>query len=300
MWGTITKTFREFVDDECPRLAASLAYYTFFALPALLVVIVSIGGFVVNNREGVEDRLRAHFEETIGQEGAAELTDILKNASDPKRSRAGWIVGSVMLLVGATGALGELQTALNRAWGVEPDPKQGGVRGFVIKRLLSLAFLLGIAVLLIASVVLSGLLAAFSHWIDAHPNAFVSSQTLGWLHTGVSLVIFTILIAAVFRFFPDAEIDWSDVWAGAIVTTLLFWLGQWALSLYLTFSKPTSAYGAAGSLALVLLWMYYSAMILFLGAEFTEVLALRRGKTIVPIRGARLEDSKSSDLIASR
>jgi len=288
MRATISQTFREFLDDECPRLAASLAYYTFFALPALLVVIVQVGT-VIFQRDDIQTRLQAHFEETIGSEGAKQLTDILNYAITHEQRGWGWFIGTGMLLLGSTGALGELQTALNRAWGVEPDPKQGGVRGFIIKRLLSLALLLGIAVLLIASVVLSGLLATFSRWIDDHPNAFVNSHALGWMHTGVSVVIFTVLIAAVFRFFPDAEIDWSDVWAGAVVTTLLFWLGQWGLGLYLSYSKPTSAYGAAGSLALVLLWMYYSAMILFLGAEFTEVLALRRGKTIVPIRGARLE-----------
>jgi membrane protein len=282
----LSQTFREFVEDECPRLAASLAYYTFFSLPALLVAIVYIAGLLVD-RGDVEDRLRSHFEETIGTSGADQMTAILKNASQPKQSLPGWIVGMGMLLLGATGALQELQTALNRAWHVEPDPRQGGVRQFLFKRLLSLILLLGIAILLIASLALSWGLAAFGQWIDAHPSVWLSSQVVGWLHTGLSVAVITLLFAALLRFLPDAHVDWSDVWIGAVVTALLFWLGQWVLRLYLTWSAPTSAYGAAGSLALVLLWIYYSALIFFFGAEFTHVLSQRRGKHTAPARGAR-------------
>ncbi|HMC11929.1 MAG TPA: YihY/virulence factor BrkB family protein, partial [Pirellulaceae bacterium] len=137
----LSQTFREFVEDECPRLAAALAYYTFFSLPALLVAIVYIAGLLVD-RGDVEDRLRSHFEETIGTSGAEQMTAILQNASQPKQSWPGWIIGMGMLLLGATGALQELQTALNRAWHVEPDPNQGGVRQFLFKRLLSLVLLL--------------------------------------------------------------------------------------------------------------------------------------------------------------
>jgi membrane protein len=296
MWGIISQTFREFIKDECPRLSASLAYYTFFSLPALLVVIAYIGGLLVG-QEAIEERLQSHFEETIGPKGAKEITGILKHASQPKHSRRGWIVGGLMLVLGATGALGELQTALNRAWEVEPDPKQGGVRNFLIKRLVSLLFLVCIALLLMFSVAVSIGLKGFSHWIDAHPSALLSSRVIAWLHTFVSLVIVTLLFAVVLRFFPDAKVDWSDVWFGAVVTAGLFWLGQWLLGLYLTWSQPTSAYGAAGSLALVLLWMYYSAMIFFLGAEFTHVIATRRGRHPAPVAGAHrsgMEDSPAA------
>jgi membrane protein len=287
MWGIVSETFREFIKDECPRLSASLAYYMFFSLPALLVAIVFISSLVLHGQEkAIEQGLRSHFEETIGPKGAEQIISILKNASQPKHGRRGLIVGMVMLLVGATGALQELQTALNRAWEVEPDPNQGGVRRFLIKRLISLLFLICIALLLIASVAVSIGLTTFSHWIDAHPSVWLSSRVIGWLHTLVSLVIVTLLFAVVLRFFPDAKVDWSDVWLGAIVTAGLFWLGQWLLGMYLTWSQPTSAYGAAGSLALVLLWMYYSAMIFFLGAEFTHVVATRRGKHAAPVAGA--------------
>ncbi len=300
MWGIVSQTFREFIDDECPRLSASLAYYMFFSLPALLVAIVFISGTVLHGHEkAIEDGLRSHFEETIGSTGAEQMIAILKNASQPQHSRQGWIVGMLMLLLGATGALQELQTALNRAWGVEPDPNQGGVRTFLFKRLISLLFLICIALLLILSVAVSIGLTGFSHWIDAHPSAWLSGRVISWLHTLVSLIIVTLLFAAVLRFFPDAKVDWSDVWLGAVVTATLFWLGQWLLGLYLTWSQPTSAYGAAGSLALVLLWMYYSAMIFFLGAEFTHVVATRRGKQAAPVAGARRPARESSHATSS-
>jgi membrane protein len=286
VWAVLSQTFREFVNDECPRLAAALAYYTFFSLPALLVAIVFAAGLLVD-RGDVEARLRSHFEETIGANGADQLTAILQNASQPQKSWAGWVVGIGMLLLGATGALQELQTALNRAWRVEPDPRRGGFQQFLIKRLVSLALLLAIAILLIASLAVSWALAAFSQWIDSHPSLGLSGQVVGWLHTGVSLAVITLLFAALLRFLPDAQVAWSDVWTGAAATALLFWLGQWALRLYFSLSAPTTAYGAAGSLALVLLWIYYSALIFFLGAEFTHVLAQRRGKHAAPSHGAR-------------
>jgi membrane protein len=285
MWNVLSQTAREFLEDECPRLAAALAYYTFFSLPALLVAIVYIGGLLVD-REAVAERLSSHFQETIGRTGAEQMTAILQNASQPKHSLRGWIVGSVMLVLGATGALQELQTALNRAWSVEPDPNQGGVRSFFVKRLLSLVLLLGIALLLILSLAVNWGLAVFGHWIDSLGAAWFSSHVVSWLHMALSLAVITLLFAALLRFLPDAHVDWSDVWLGAGVTALLFWLGQWLLRLYLTWSQPTSAYGAAGSLALVLLWIYYSSMIFFLGAEFTQVLAKRRGKFVAPLRGA--------------
>lgn len=293
MWAVLSQTFREFVEDECPRLAAALAYYTFFSLPALLVVIVYVGGLLVD-RAAVAERLKSHFEETIGRTGAEQMTAILQNASRPEHSLRGWVVGTAMLVLGATGALQELQTALNRAWGVEPDPKQGGLRTFFMKRMLSLTLLLGIGLLLTASLAVSWGLAAFGHWIDAHPYVWLSSHVIGWLHTLLSLVIITLLFAALLKFLPDAKVDWTDVWLGSVVTALLFWLGQWVIGKYLTWSHPTSAYGAAGSLALVLLWIYYSALIFFFGAEFTHVLAQRRGKFTSPVDGARQAASHAS------
>jgi len=300
MWSIISRTFNEFVEDECPRLAAALAYYTFFSLPALLVAIVYVGGWLVHNDEAVQERLVGHFEETMGREGAEQITSIIQHATNRQYSGIGWLIGTAMLILGATGALTELQTALNRAWSVEPDPSQGGVRQFFSKRMLSLAMLLGIAVLVTASLAISWGLSAFGHWLDSHPEMRIGSNVMGWLHTAVSLAVITVLFATMLKYLPDAQIDWSDVWFGALVTAVLFWLGQSVLGLYFAYAKPTSAYGAAGSLALVLLWMYYSAMIFFLGAEFTQVLASARGKYNPPRRGARYAKGNSRQQAISR
>src|SRR5262245_22526636 len=184
MWGVLVQTLRQFFDDQCPRLAAALAYYMFFALPALLVAIVFLGGLVVG-RESVTQRLQSHFEETIGKAGAQQMTAILQNASQPARSGYAWLVGMGMLLLGATGALLELQTALNRAWRVEPDPDQQWFRGFLLKRMLSLVLLLGIALLLIGSLAVSWGLAAFGQWIDTHTKFALSSQVMAWMNMGL-------------------------------------------------------------------------------------------------------------------
>jgi membrane protein len=286
MWTTLRATWQNFRADECPRLAAALAYYTFFAMPALLVTVVYFAGLVVE-KEAVEGRLREHLVETVGDAGAEQIAAILKNASQPRKSWSAWFIGMAMLLVGASGALAELQTALNRAWGVKPDPNQNAFKDLIKKRLLSVALLVGIALLLISSLVASWALAAFGHWLDAQELNWIPSHTMRILHTGASLAIFTLLFAALLHFLPDADVPWSDVWLGAFVTAVLFWIGQWALSVYLGWSKPTSAYGAAGSLALVLLWIYYSSLIFLLGAEFTQALAELRGKRAAPVPGAR-------------
>jgi len=284
MWSLLSETVAEFLEDECPRLAAALAYYTVFSLPAFLVVVISVTGLVVD-RQAAADRLLGHVSDALGPTTAHTLQTILQQAQQPGRGLWGSIVGLTVLLAGASGVLLELQTALNRAWGVKPDP-HASWRTFLLKRVFSVAMVLGVAFLLLASLVASWLLAEFSQWIDAHAPAGLSSRVVWALNAGLSLTIITLLFAAILKFVPDAQIAWSDVWAGALATSLLFGLGKFALGIYFAWSNPTSAFGAAGSLALLLLWIYYSAMILFLGAEFTQVLARRRGRYVAPEEGA--------------
>ncbi|HZN34681.1 MAG TPA: YihY/virulence factor BrkB family protein [Pirellulaceae bacterium] len=297
MWKTLSETVNEFLQDECPRLAAALAYYAIFSLPALLVVVISIAGLVVN-KQAATDRLIAHVSEAMGPRTAENLQTILDQAHLPGHGLWGSLVGAAVLLVGASGVLLELQTALNRAWGVQPDPKQSGWRAFVLKRVLSLGMLLGVAFLLLTSLVASWLLAEFGQWIDAHAPAGLSSRVIWALNAALSLSIITLLFAAILKFLPDAKIAWSDVWAGALATSVLFVLGKFGLGLYFAWADPTSAFGAAGSLALLLLWIYYSAMILFFGAEFTQVLARQHGKRVVPEAGAAHLPAASSKATA--
>lgn len=277
MWQVFARAGQNFVADECPRLAASLAYYTFFALPALLVTIVFIAGSLLNNAAAVQSQLKQHFEETIGATGAKQLIEILQNASAPTASWHGWLIGMAMLVIGATGALTELQTALNRVFGVSAGAPHGTLLRMLLKRLLSLGLLIAIALLLSASLLVSGALEAFGDWVDFEKLGWLPASTMSTLHAVLSLAIIALLFAAVVKFLPDAKVDWTDVWSGAVLTTALFWAGQWLLCEYLSWSRPTSAYGAAGSLALVLLWIYYSALILFFGVEFTQAKGECRG-----------------------
>jgi len=286
MWRVIQETFTEFWADECPRMAAALAFYTVFALPALLTFTILVAASVVD-REQITSRLNSHLQEAMGPAEAQQLQDLLAQAQQPGRGWWAGLIGVVVLVVSATGALEELQTALNRAWRVAPNPQHSGYKALVWKRLISLALLIGIAGLLLASLVAGWALALFGEWIGLHLPSWLSTQAIWLLNSLISLGMVTVLIAAVFKFMPDVRLAWSDVWLGAAVTAVLFVVGKMALGLYFSTSAPASAYGAAGSLALVLLWIYYSAQVLLLGAEFTNVWARRRGRRVQPEAGAQ-------------
>jgi membrane protein len=289
MWRLLSDTFAAFWKDECPRLAAALAFYTVFSLPALLTFTVLIAATVAS-REAVSARLNSHIQEAMGPVAAQQLQAILAQAQQPGRGLWATLVGVAVLLVGATGAMQELQAALNRAWKVQPDPRKA-YWAFLWKRLLSLAMLLGIAGLLLASLVASWALAEFNVWIAAHLPEGVSTNLVWILNALLSLLLVTVLAAAIFKYMPDARLRWSDVWFGALVTALLFVAGKMALGAYFGLANPASAYGVAGSLALVLLWIYYSAQVLLLGAEFTQVWAQRRGRKVRPEPGAKRAES---------
>lgn len=294
MFRVLRQTASEFVQDECPRLAAALAYYAIFSLPALLALVVAVASFFAEG-EQVSGRLMTFFEDSLGPAGTKQIETILKHAQQPGQGWWGWLVGLAVLVFGATGVLLELQTALNRVWGVKPDEEQGGVRALVLKRVLSLTMVLGIAFLLLVSLVVSWLLSEFGDLLHRYSPDWLSAGAIRTIDVIASLSIIAALFAALLKYLPDARLAWRDVLPGAILTALLFGMGKYALSLYLAYSNVTSAYGAAGSLALVLLWIYYSAMIFFFGAEFTQVLSTRRGRPIEPEPGAtrRVKSSRN-------
>lgn len=285
MWTTLRDTVSQFVEDECSRMAAALAYYAIYALPAMLVIIVSVAALFVD-RGDVTDRLLEHVEDAVGAAGTGMVEVILRQAQEPAGGGWRWLISIGVLVFAATGMLHELQTALNRAWGVEPDPQVSSIRVFLVKRLMSLALLLGITLLLVVSLALSWFLGKFGQRFEEIAPGWFSSNVMWAANELITFTIFTLLFAAIFKFMPDAQIAWSDVWIGAVVTGVLFMAGKFAISLYFAWSAPMTAYGAAGSLALLLLWVYYSGLILFLGAEFTQVVARQRGHRIVPAHGA--------------
>lgn len=285
MLGLLKDSFNEFSADECPRRAAAMAYYAVFSLPGLLVIVVTIAGMIAGRDQTVES-LTTYFKDTLGTRGATLIATMLDQASDPGKGIVASLIGFGVLLFGASGVMLELQTALNRAWGVKPDPDRSAVRTFLFKRLLSFGMLMGIVFLLLASLVISWLLNAFGHLVEAWAPKWLSAGVLEIANLGVSLAVITLVFGGLLKYVPDAEVDWRDVWVGAAVTALLFVLGKYGLSLYLAYSSVTSTYGVAGSLAVILLWIYYSSMILFFGAEFTQVWAGRRGRMVRPEPGA--------------
>lgn len=282
----VKQTFRDFLDDHCTRLAAALSYYTIFSLPPLLILLMLILGAVLDPQD-VERLVEGQVGSLMGPAGAEGIRSILMSARQPELNRGlAAVMGVAALLFGAIGAFVELQNALNTVWEVEPDPERGGVRRFITQRIMSFGMLLTIAFLLLVSLVISSVLAVFGDTLGSMlPDPF-SGVVLRIISIGVSLAVISLLFALLFRFVPDAEVAWKDIWVGAAVTAALFTVGKFALGLYLDRSDPGSAFGAAGSLALLLLWIYYSAIILFLGAEFTQSWAKRRGSGVVPAEGA--------------
>ncbi|HEX2202867.1 MAG TPA: YihY/virulence factor BrkB family protein [Longimicrobium sp.] len=284
LFSLLKTSLKDFSDDECPRLAAALSYYTVFSLPPLLILILTLVGAFMDPAD-VQGALAQQIEGLMGPTGAEEVQTMIARTERPGRGLAA-VLGVGALIFGATGAFIQLQAALNRAWEVEPDPKRGGWKNFVFKRLLSLGMVLSIAFLLLVSLAVSAALSAFSgalgRMLPGSPGPVF--QTLSFV---VSFAVITLLFACMFKVLPDARIAWRDVWVGAFVTALLFTLGKFALGMYLGRSNPGEAYGAAGSLALILVWIYYSAMILLFGAEFTQTWAMEKGGGIEPEEGAR-------------
>jgi membrane protein len=264
---------RDFAPDDALTLGGALAFYTALALAPLLVIVVWIAGSLSDTgQQAVVDQIV----ETIGPQAGAAIGDIITHAAErPTLGTVAGILSTAMLLFSASGVFGQLQHALNRVWDVEPNPGQG-VKGWIRKRLLAFGMVLTLGFLLLVSLGLSAFLsAAFGSWAAMHAVA--------------SLLVITVLFALLFRYLPDVRIAWHDVWLGAIVTALLFVLGKYALGLHLGHSSVGSAYGAAGSLVILLLWVYYSSLIFFFGAELTQAWARSSGREILPDQHARVD-----------
>lgn len=285
MISILKKTVTQFLDDNCSRMAAALAYYTAFSLAPLMILIITLCGIAWSD-SNVAGLLHAEIESMIGADGAQQIKLMLANATQANRGWIASLTNITLLLVGATGLVGQLQGALNDAWRVMPDPDQGGLWTFLTKRLLSFGMICGVAFLLLVSLVASSVLSAAGGMIADWLPANVSRAFLTGTHLAASLILFSLIFAAMFKFLPDATIAWSDVAVGAVVTAVLFIAGRMAMGAYLGSRNLEDTYGAAGSLALILLWIYYSSMILLFGAELTQVWATERGSGVSPAPGA--------------
>ena len=281
MLSILKGAFRDFLDDECPVRAAALAYYTVFALPPLLVLLIMLAG-ALWDPEDVQRAMQTQFAGLVGQEGAGAIRGMIESADRPgSGGLVATVISTAMLLFGATGAFLQLQGALNRAWEVEPDPEAGGVKNFLVKRLLSVGMILGVAFLMIVSLAVSALIAAVGDSLT-----FIPQPVMYLVNLAVSFAVLLVLFAAIFKILPDAELEWRYVWMGAAVTSLLFVLGKFGIGMYLGRSAPGDAFGAASALAVILVWVYYAGMIMLFGAEFTQAWANSRGARIRPEKGA--------------
>jgi membrane protein len=278
----VKAAFKDFGEDECGVRAAALAYFTVFALPPLLTLLIMVAGMVWDPQD-VQKAITTQFSGMMGQSGGQQISTIIAQADKPGSGGLFATLASVAgLIFGATGAFMQLQGALNRAWEVKPDPAQGGIMRFITKRLLSLGMVLGIGFLLAVSLALTAGVSAVGGMVGGG----FPEPVLHVLNFVLSFAVLGLLFSAMFKVLPDAEITWRDVWVGGFVTAFLFVLGKFAIGLYLGRSKPGDAFGAAGALAVVLVWAYYSGMILLFGAEFTQQWARQRGSGIEPKKGA--------------
>jgi membrane protein len=281
-WDLVKGTFEEWNNDKASRLAAALAYYTAFSLAPLLVIAIGIAGLVFGD-EAAQGQIVGQLQGLIGHDGAKLVEEMIAASRTRSDSIIATAIGLAVLLFGASGVFGQLQDALDTIWEVQPRPGRG-LRGFLRDRFLSFTMVLGTGFLLLVSLVLSAAFAALGGYLGAALS--IPEALLQAFNAVVSLALTTFLFGLIFKVVPDAKVAWRDVWIGAAVTALLFTAGKLGIGIYLGKSSIASSFGAAASLAVLLVWIYYSAQILFLGAEFTQVYATRFGSHIQPARGA--------------
>lgn len=266
--GVLKQTFQEFSEDKVPRLGAALAYYTIFSIGPLLLIAVAMAG-IFFGQEAAQGKISAELGKVFGPEMSEALEKMVQAAAKPKSGALATIIGVITLMLGASGVFGQLKDALNTIWNVETK-KASGIKGIIRERFLSMAMVLGIGFLLLVTLVVDAAISAMGGYVERFVGGEAVAQLL---QLALSFAIAVVLFAAIFRILPDLKIAWKDVWLGSVFTALLFVLGKWGLGLYLGKAAPGSAYGAAGSLVILLIWVYWSAQILFLGAELTQVYA---------------------------
>ncbi len=277
MWPLLRATLSDWYEDRAQRIGAALAYYTIFALAPGLVIVMALAGLMLG--PGAESQIIGQFHELIGEQGAAAIEATIRSARNETLGATGTALALVPLVFGLWGVFGELQDGLNTIWGVTPKPGRR-IRDILKERFWSFAMVVGIGFVLLVSLVLSAWLAAVGTYVGSLlPAPAAGLEALNFV---ISFVVITGSFALIFKLLPDVRIAWRDVWRGAAVTSLFFTVGKFLIGLYLGKSAVASAYGAAGSLVIIVVWVYYSAQILLFGAEFTKVWTKRRGSGFVP------------------
>ncbi|MBV9960625.1 MAG: YihY/virulence factor BrkB family protein [Parafilimonas sp.] len=279
LFGVMKDAFTGFSNDNVTKLGGSLAYYTVFSMGPLLVVIISLCSIFLG-REAVEGKVYAQLDSFVGHDTALQLQQIIKNAAIGGKGHLAAIIGVITLLLGATTVFGDIQDSINRIWGIKPKPKKGWLK-MLRNRFLSFSIIGSLGFLLLVSLGVSAIIEALMNSFKAHyPDVAVIIVYI--IDLMLTLGVTTLIFAVIFKVLPDAKIKWKDVIAGAFATSLLFMLGKFGISFYIGKSNVGTTYGAAGSLVILLLWVYYSAIILYFGAEFTKAYAIKYGSAIHP------------------
>jgi membrane protein len=281
----LRETFKEWQEDNASRIAAALAYYAVFSISPLLVIAIAIAGTFFG-QEAAQEQIAQKITALVGEDGVQPVLMALNNMNQPKIRGVASLISIGVLLIGASGFFAQLQDALNTVWKVKPQPGQG-IWIFIRKRVASFLMVLAMGFLLILSLVLSAVVAALSKYrVDSLPGSAILWENLDLI---ISLGLMTFIFGLMFKYVPDAKIVWKDVFVGAVITAVLFLFGKFLLGVYLSKGSLGSAYGAAGSLIVLLAWIYYSAQIILLGAEFTQVYTRIYGSKIRPSKHSRME-----------
>jgi membrane protein len=285
-------TFSGFIEDKGLKLSASLAYYTIFSMAPLLLLIISLAG-VFFGKDATEGSVFTELNGLIGNEAAAQVQQVIKNMELSGDTTFSLIISTVTLIIGATSVFGEIQDSINMIWNVKAKPKKGWIK-LIKDRVLSGSLIIGLGFLLIVSLIVNGALAAFNtllkNWL---PDISVILFTA--LGIVVNFVVLALLFSVIYKVLPDAKIKWKDVRAGAIFTSCLFLLGRYIIGLYISTAGVGSPYGAAGSIMVILIWVYYSAAILYFSVEFTKAYAAFKGEKIQPAEYAVYVEQKETE-----
>jgi membrane protein len=279
LWEVLKKSFKGFSNDRITKMSSSLSYYTIFSMAPLLIIIISLSGLFLG-QDAAQGKIYDQLSNFIGSNAASQLQTMIQNASLSGKSKFAAIIGIATLIIGATTVFAQIQDTINFIWGIKPKPKKGWL-SFLKNRFLSFSVIIGLAFLLLVSLTLSTIVDTFSASLKAHfPQ--ITVVLLYVINTVITLLLTALIFGTIFKVLPDAKIRWRDVITGAITTAVLFMLAKFGISFYISKSNVGSTYGAAGSLVILLLWVYFSAMILYFGAEFTKAYAVEFGAAIHP------------------
>jgi len=288
-WRILKDAANGFSNDKCMKLSSALAYSTIFSLPPMLLLIIILGGSLYG-KDAVQGTVFTELKDYVGSTAALQIQDVIKALQEQRNSLAATVVGAIALVIGSTGIFVEIQDSLNMIWGVRPKAKKGIVK-FVLNRVMSFSLIIGLGFLLIVSLIINALLLALSNklvqWFPHLPITFLSV-----VNSAVIFFVISFLFSVIFKMLPDVRIRWKQVWPGSIVTAALFLVGKFLIGIYIGQNRTASLYGAASSIIVLLLWIYFSAAILYFGAEFTRAYIEWQGKRIVPNSYAEYSDKR--------